>query len=308
MLMSTDAPSPVNLYLVVGYDGSPPASRALDAAVNLLHGRAGRVEVVYVAHLPAADTLSANAVGQLEVDFDEIARDLYAAAGEPATRPRGSLGVRATPGPDRARADGVRHSHPGRSPRRHGGDRGRQFVAGHAPHRRLGRRDPGSPLTGARRGRALARARGGPGEPEAGQPKVKEYAGVMAAVAAGVKSARGTVVGILPGVDRERAGPDLSVVIRTGLGGSRNNVIINSGDAVIAVGGSWGTMAEIALAMCQGRSPVVRLGGWHILDEGQRPLPGIRYAKTSSRGHLPDRPVARGQRQRRLGRSLRPAR
>ena len=106
------------------------------------------------------------------------------------------------------------------------------------------------------------------------------HSGVMAAVAAGVKSARGTVVGILPGVDRERAGPDLSVVIRTGLGGSRNNVIINSGDAVIAVGGSWGTMAEIALAMCQGRSPVVRLGGWHILDEGQRPLPGIRYAKT----------------------------
>jgi nucleotide-binding universal stress UspA family protein len=82
MLMSTDAPPPVNLYLVVGYDGSPPASRALDAAVNLLHGRAGRLEVVYVAHLPAVDMLSADAVGQMEADFDEIARDLHTAAGE----------------------------------------------------------------------------------------------------------------------------------------------------------------------------------------------------------------------------------
>ena len=82
MPMSTDTPPPVDLYLVVGYDGSPPASRALDAAVNLLHGRAGRIQVVYVAHLPAADSLSADAVGQMELDFDEIARDLYTAAGE----------------------------------------------------------------------------------------------------------------------------------------------------------------------------------------------------------------------------------
>ena len=81
MLMTTDTPPP-NLYLVVGYDGSPPASRALDTAVNLMHGRTGRIEVVYVAHLPAVDMLSANAVGQMEVDFDEIARDLRTAAGE----------------------------------------------------------------------------------------------------------------------------------------------------------------------------------------------------------------------------------
>jgi hypothetical protein len=44
-MMSTDTP-PVNLYLVVGYDGSAPATRALDAAVRLLQGRAGRIEVV----------------------------------------------------------------------------------------------------------------------------------------------------------------------------------------------------------------------------------------------------------------------
>jgi nucleotide-binding universal stress UspA family protein len=81
MLMTTDTPPP-NLYLVVGYDGSPPASRALDTAVNLMHGRTGRIEVVYVAHLPAVDMLSAGAVGQMEVDFDEIARDLRTAADE----------------------------------------------------------------------------------------------------------------------------------------------------------------------------------------------------------------------------------
>ncbi len=80
-MMSTDTP-PVNLYLVVGYDGSAPATRALDAAVRLLQGRAGRIEVVYVAHLPAADSLSADAIGELEVDFDDIAEELHTMAAE----------------------------------------------------------------------------------------------------------------------------------------------------------------------------------------------------------------------------------
>ena len=60
--MNATAPPAGDLYLVVGYDGSPPAVRALDAAARLLHGRAGGVEVVYVAHLPSADMLSADAV------------------------------------------------------------------------------------------------------------------------------------------------------------------------------------------------------------------------------------------------------
>jgi nucleotide-binding universal stress UspA family protein len=79
--MSTDTPSPA-LYLVVGYDGSPPASRALDAAVRLLHGRDGRVDVVYVAHLPAIDMMSADAIVEMKADFDEIERDLRTAAGQ----------------------------------------------------------------------------------------------------------------------------------------------------------------------------------------------------------------------------------
>jgi nucleotide-binding universal stress UspA family protein len=70
------------LYLVVGYDGSPPGDRALDAAVRLIRGRTGRIEVVYVAHLPSIDMMSPGAVAEMEVSFDEIARDLHTAADE----------------------------------------------------------------------------------------------------------------------------------------------------------------------------------------------------------------------------------
>jgi nucleotide-binding universal stress UspA family protein len=79
--MSTDTPPPVNLYLVVGYDGSAPSTRALDAAVRLLQGRAGRIDVLYIAHLPAADSLSADAIGELEIDFGDIAQELRSSAG-----------------------------------------------------------------------------------------------------------------------------------------------------------------------------------------------------------------------------------
>ena len=79
-----NAPAPAgSLYLVVGYDGSPPGDRALDAAVRLIRGRTGRIEVVYVAHLPSIDMMSPGAVAEMEVSFDEIARDLHTAADEP---------------------------------------------------------------------------------------------------------------------------------------------------------------------------------------------------------------------------------
>ena len=75
-------PPAEDLYLVVGYDGSPPAIRALDAAVSLLQGRTGRIDVVYVAHLPGIDMLSAGAVAEMESGFDEIERDLRTEAAE----------------------------------------------------------------------------------------------------------------------------------------------------------------------------------------------------------------------------------
>ena len=80
--MNTNALAAGNLYLVVGYDGSPPAIRALDAAIRLLHGRTGSIEVVYVAHLPSIDSLSPGAVGEMEASFDDIARELRTAASE----------------------------------------------------------------------------------------------------------------------------------------------------------------------------------------------------------------------------------
>jgi nucleotide-binding universal stress UspA family protein len=61
---------------VVGYDGSPPATRALDGAVNLLRGRTGSIDLVYVAHLPSMAALSAGAVAELEADFDEVEQEL----------------------------------------------------------------------------------------------------------------------------------------------------------------------------------------------------------------------------------------
>ena len=80
--MNATAPSAGDLHLVVGYDGSPPAVRALDAAARLLLGRAGSIEVVYVAHLPSVNMLSPGAVSEMEASFDDIARDLHTAASE----------------------------------------------------------------------------------------------------------------------------------------------------------------------------------------------------------------------------------
>jgi len=68
-----------HLHLVVGYDGSDPADRALDAAVRLLRGREGGIDVVYVANVPGIDALSFGAVAEMEADFDAIEKDLRAA-------------------------------------------------------------------------------------------------------------------------------------------------------------------------------------------------------------------------------------
>jgi len=79
--MTTNAPV-TDLRLVVGYDGSPPAVRALEAAVNLLQGRTGRIELVYVAHLPSMAALSPGAVAELETDFDDVEQELRTMAAE----------------------------------------------------------------------------------------------------------------------------------------------------------------------------------------------------------------------------------
>ncbi len=92
--------------------------------------------------------------------------------------------------------------------------------------------------------------------------------GVMDAAARGCASAGGTSIGILPGESRSAASPHLSVAIPTGLGEARNALVVRAADVVIAVGGEFGTLSEIALALKTGR-PVVGLGTWELARDGQ---------------------------------------
>ncbi len=79
----------------------------------------------------------------------------------------------------------------------------------------------------------------------------------MAAAARGAKEAGGTTIGILPGRDRAEANEWVDHAVATGLGHMRNFAVVASGDAVIAVGGQWGTLSEIAFAKILGRPVVI---------------------------------------------------
>jgi uncharacterized protein (TIGR00725 family) len=91
---------------------------------------------------------------------------------------------------------------------------------------------------------------------------------VMAAAARGAKAAGGTTIGILPGESRAGANEWIDHAVATGIGHARNLAVVASGDAVIAVGGAWGTLSEIALARVLGRPVVVLEPGWPVDREG----------------------------------------
>ncbi|MGB2567249.1 dethiobiotin synthetase [Micromonospora citrea] len=105
--------------------------------------------------------------------------------------------------------------------------------------------------------------------------------GVMAAVAAGARAHGGLVIAVRPD-DGGAAGPvaEASATLLTNLGQARNAVLVWSADAVIAVGGSWGTLSEVALAMRRGGVPVVVLGGWRVADASGTPVDGPRHVDT----------------------------
>jgi uncharacterized protein (TIGR00725 family) len=120
----------------------------------------------------------------------------------------------------------------------------------------------------------------GPGDPDAGLEGLAEevgrglaergavlvcggLGGVMAAACRGARDAGGTAVGLLPGRDRAAGNEHLSVALATGIGELRNGLIVGCSDVVVAIGGSWGTMSEVALALRTGK-PVVALTGWHV--------------------------------------------
>jgi len=91
---------------------------------------------------------------------------------------------------------------------------------------------------------------------------------VMAAACRGAKAAGGTTIGILPTERPEDANPWVDHVVVTGVGHARNLAVVASGAAVIAVGGSWGTLAEIAFARRLGRPVVVVEPGWEVVGDG----------------------------------------
>lgn len=87
--------------------------------------------------------------------------------------------------------------------------------------------------------------------------------GVMEAASKGAREAGGTTLGILPSVDRREANPWLTVAVPTGMGEARNALVVRAAEGVIAVGGEWGTLSEIAFARKTGK-PVVGLQSWEL--------------------------------------------
>ena len=98
--------------------------------------------------------------------------------------------------------------------------------------------------------------------------------GVMAAACRGAKEAGGTTLGILPGADRSAANEWVDVAVATGLGEARNALVVRAADALVAVGGGYGTLSEIALAL-KAAKPVIGLDTW---DLGRNPDPVARAA------------------------------
>lgn len=91
---------------------------------------------------------------------------------------------------------------------------------------------------------------------------------VMAAAARAAKQAGGQTIGILPGESPAEANEWIDHAVATGIGHARNLAVAASGDAVIAVGGSWGTLSEAAFARRLGRPTVLLAGGVAVEGEG----------------------------------------
>jgi uncharacterized protein (TIGR00725 family) len=111
--------------------------------------------------------------------------------------------------------------------------------------------------------------------------------GVMAAASRGAASAGGVVVGMLPGDDRSDANEWVSVAIPTGLGELRNGLIVRSVDAMVAVGGSYGTLSEVALGLQAGLK-VFGLHTWEIagIEAAATPEEAVQLALSAARGSI----------------------
>lgn len=117
--------------------------------------------------------------------------------------------------------------------------------------------------------------------------------GVMHAAARGCTHAGGSAVGILPGDDRSPGSPHLTMTVATGLGEARNAIVVRAADAVIAIGGEFGTLSEIGLALRMGKT-VVGLDTWSLaqkpgdddpLVRADSPADAVREALRAARPH-----------------------
>jgi len=105
--------------------------------------------------------------------------------------------------------------------------------------------------------------------------------GVMAAAARGASRAGGAVIGITPSASLRDANEDCTHVVATGIGQARNLAVVASGEAVIAIGGEWGTLSEIGFARRLDRR-VVTLRSWRAVGEGaMEDAPGIVSAESA---------------------------
>ena len=100
--------------------------------------------------------------------------------------------------------------------------------------------------------------------------------GVMAAACRGARAAGGLTVGILPGDDPGAANPYVDVVIATGLGEARNAIVARTARAIVAIGGRYGTLSEMAFSL-KGGVPVVGVGTWRLTVPGSGRLAPIVY-------------------------------
>ena len=102
--------------------------------------------------------------------------------------------------------------------------------------------------------------------------------GVMEAACRGARAAGAITVGLLPGDDRRTANPWVSLALPTGLGEGRNVLLVRAAQAIVAIGGGWGTLSEIALALRAGKT-VVGLDTW-APAHGRAPGPGVQEARS----------------------------
>lgn len=101
--------------------------------------------------------------------------------------------------------------------------------------------------------------------------------GVMEAASRGAAQAGGLTVGILPGEEASQANPWVALPIVTGLGEARNVILMRSADAIIAIGGEYGTLSEIAFAL-KFAKPVVGIDTWQAVNAAGAELPIQRAA------------------------------